>query len=567
MTSTTSHPMSPDRPPRKPPRRVRAMRRTLRGMPAAPYRVAYEADLRIPAADGSPLVADHYFPAAPGDFPTLLLRSPYGRGFPWSSMYGLAFAEHGFHVVLQSCRGTGGSGGTFALWHNEAADGQSTLAWLREQPWFTGVLGTIGSSYLGYTQWATALDPPPELRAMVFHAGLHDPHAYFHAGGVFHLENALATTAGFLHQHRSNWRFVKAAIRLQRTLRRVARTLPLSDACALGLGERVPFLEGALAHPDAADPHWAGADAGRAADTLSVPTLLVAGRHDVMFEQNLGQYHRLRRAGCETALLVGPWTHASMLQQGWPEVFADSLAWLRAHLYDDRSTLRESPVRVHVGGADDWRDLPEWPPVDAAAQRRYIAADGALSDRPDPASAPLTLRYDPADPTPSVGGATLSPKAGPRDNTALEARDDVLIFTTPPLTEPLEVCGPVLAELYAATGTDHIDVFARLCDVDERGRSTNVCDGILRLTPNGSSPARVVVVLSATAYRFAAGHRMRLQLSGGAHPRFARNTGSGEPAHTAREIVPTSVALYPDSALVLSVVPTRTPDGRPVDRP
>lgn len=142
----------------------------------------------------------------------------------------------------------------------------------------------------------------------------------------------------------------------------------------------------------------------------------------------------------------------------------------------------------------------------------------------------MTLRWDRADPTPSVGGSTLSPKAGDRDNTALEARDDVLTFTTAPLTEPLEVCGPVYADVLAVTGTDHADVFARLCDVDERGRSTNVCDGILRLSPAGSTPTRGTVAMGSTGHRFLPGHRVRLQLSGGAHPRFARNTGSGEPA-------------------------------------
>ncbi|MYS84841.1 CocE/NonD family hydrolase [Embleya scabrispora] len=547
MTTTTT----PSAAARKPPRRVRLTRRTLRGMPAPRYPVAYEPALRVPAADGSALVADHYQPVGPGDFPTLLMRSPYGRGFPWASMYGLAFAEQGFHVVLQSCRGTGGSGGTFALWHNEAADGQATVAWLREQPWFTGVLGTIGPSYLGYTQWALALDPPAELRAMVLHSGLHDPHAFFHSGGVFHLENSLATTAALLHQHRGAWRFMKAIARLQRTQRRVARTLPLPDACALALGERVPFLRDALAHPDADDPHWVGADVGRAADTLSVPTLLVSGWHDVLLDQALRQYERLRRSGCETALLVGPWTHNSMLQQGWPRVFADSLAWLRTHLCDEPSVPPEPPVRVHVGGADDWRDLPDWPPAETAGQRWYIGADGTLSRAPAAASAPVTLCWDPADPTPSVGGSTLSPKAGPRDNTALEARDDVLAFTAAPLTEPLEVCGPVFADVLAATGTDHVDVFARLCDVDERGRSTNVCDGILRLPPAGSTPTRVTVAMGATAHRFLPGHRIRLQLSGGAHPRFARNTGSGEPADTAQRFARTTVDLHPDSALVL----------------
>ncbi len=155
----------------KPPLSSRMMRATWRGLPAKRYEAGWEPGLLVPAADGSPLITDHYFPRAQGDFPTLLVRSPYGRGLPWSPQYGLLFAEQGFHVVLQSCRGTGGSSGMFDLWRNEAADGQATVSWLREQPWFNGTLGTVGPSYLGYVQWALALDPPPELKAMVVQVG------------------------------------------------------------------------------------------------------------------------------------------------------------------------------------------------------------------------------------------------------------------------------------------------------------------------------------------------------------------------------------------------------------
>lgn len=143
----------------KPPLSARMMRATWRGLPPKRHRIAWEPGLTVPAADGSPLITDHYFPREEGDFPTLLVRSPYGRGVPWSPMYGMLFAEQGFHVILQSCRGTGGSGGTFDLWRNEAADGLATVNWLREQPWFNGTLGTVGPSYLGYVQWALALDP------------------------------------------------------------------------------------------------------------------------------------------------------------------------------------------------------------------------------------------------------------------------------------------------------------------------------------------------------------------------------------------------------------------------
>lgn len=143
----------------KPPLSARLMRRSIRGTPPKLHDIGCETRLAVPAADGSTLLTDHYFPLDEGDFPTLLIRSPYGRGLPWAPMYGILLAEQGFHVVLQSCRGTGGSGGEFHLWRNEAADGLATVAWLRRQSWFSGVLGTIGPSYLGYVQWALALDP------------------------------------------------------------------------------------------------------------------------------------------------------------------------------------------------------------------------------------------------------------------------------------------------------------------------------------------------------------------------------------------------------------------------
>ncbi|MBB4893471.1 hypothetical protein FHS39_002502 [Streptomyces olivoverticillatus] len=534
----------------KPPRSSRMMRATWRKLPAKRYDVGWEPDLVVPAADGSPLRTDHYFPRAEGDFPTLLVRSPYGRGVPWSPMYGILFAEQGFHVVVQSCRGTGGSGGRFDLWRNEPADGQATVSWLRGQPWFNGTLGTIGASYLGYVQWALALDPPPELKAMVVQVGLHDPHAFFHAGGAFHLENALVMALGMTYQHQGMVPMTKAALRLQRNLRKVTNALPLRGAHAAALGE-VPWLDGAMTHPDADDPHWIGASVGEAAERLTVPTCLIGGWHDVMADQNFEQYGRLRRAGCETSLLVGPWTHTSAFQQGWADVFSESLAWLRAHLCADPGGLRPSRVRVHVGGEDAWRDLDDWPQSPAATPW-YPTPDGGLTRQAPTDAAPLaSFRYDPADPTPSAGGRLLSRTAGPRDNGSLEARKDVLTFTGPPLTEPLDVLGPITALLRVSTDTGHADVFARLCDVDERGRSVNICDGLVRLRTAGQESSEAAVPMSATAHRFAAGHRIRLQISGGAHPRYARNPGTGEPSADAAGLAPVHITLHADSALLL----------------
>ncbi|MEU0384333.1 CocE/NonD family hydrolase [Streptomyces chartreusis] len=579
------------------------MRAIWRGLPDKRHDVGWEPGLVVPAADGSPLVTDHYFPRASGDFPTLLVRSPYGRGLPWSPQYGMLFAEQGFHVVLQSCRGTGGSGGAFDLWRNEAADGLATVSWLRGQPWFDGRLGTIGPSYLGYVQWALALDPPPELKAMVVQVGLHDPYALFYADGALRLENALLVGLGMAYQHRGIGPFARATLRLQRRMRDIVTARPLRGAYTSALGD-VPWLDDVMTHPDAGDPYWEGASLARAAEGLSVPTSLISGRYDALVDQTFEQYARLRQAGCDTALLLGPWTHTSAMQQGWPEVFAESLAWLRAYLCADPSGLRPTRVRVHVGGADTWQDLDDWPSLSPATTSWFPTAEGGLERRADgglaglrgvsgggsgdgvrfadgvgatvgtgPADlrgpsrvgpgdgagsaggvgpAPLaSLGYDPGDPTPSLGGALLSRTAGPRDNGVLERREDVLTFTGPPLAEPVDVLGPVSARLSVSTDTGYADVFTRLCDVDAQGRSTNVCDGLVRLETVGQAPSEVTVRMSSTAYRFPAGHRIRWQISAGAHPRYARNPGTGKSPVEAVDFTPIRITLHTGCVLML----------------
>jgi len=560
---------------------VRVMRRLSgRGLPRPVCEVGVERGIAVPAADGVPLITDHYVPLAGGPWPTLLVRSPYGRGFPWDTLLGAMFAGQGFHVVLQSCRGTGGSGGDFEPARADAADGQATVAWLREQDWFTGELGTIGMSYLGWVQWALAADPPPELRAMVVQVGIHDLHGFLYQGGAFKLEDALTGSTAALAAGRGFAGFLRAALRAQRRMGRASARLPLIDAYREVLGgPRVGFFEDWLTHPGAADPYWRGLRAP-AADGLAVPVSLVSGWYDVNLDQTLDQYARLRESGHQARLLIGPWTHTSAFDKGWPVVFADALAVLRAHLGGveaargkaaGRAAARGeaaggeaaggsvadgSPVRVHVGGASgQWRTWPDWPPP-AAAQAWYPGRDGRLGLAPPAGDEVSALRYDPAAPTPSAGGPVANgQRAGRVRNDAVERRPDVLVFTGPPLDAPVTVAGPVSARLRVRSSSGHFDVFARLCDVDPRGRSWNVCDGLVRVDAAGW--ADVSVAMSSAAYEFGAGHRLRLQVSGGAHPRFARNTGTGEPLATATQLVPVTTELRhgAPSVLTLPVIP------------
>jgi uncharacterized protein len=214
-------------------------------------------------------------------------------------------------------------------------------------------------------------------------------------------------------------------------------------------------------------------------------------------------------------------------------------------------------VRVHVGGCSQWRDLSEWPPPQTRTRPWYLGPDGALSDQPPGQAGSSSFHYDPSDPTPSVGGPVLSGAAGSVDNTRLEARPDVLTFTSAPLPEALEILGPVSARLRIRASNPHHDVFARLCDVDPRGRSRNICDGLIRHQPDdrAGDETTIIVPMSSTAYRFSAGHRIRLQVSGGAHPRYARNTGTAEPLATATRLVPADIQIRhdPDAPCTLAL--------------
>jgi uncharacterized protein len=218
----------------------------------------------------------------------------------------------------------------------------------------------------------------------------------------------------------------------------------------------------------------------------------------------------------------------------------EGIAWLRAHLLGDDRLVRESPVRVMVTGersGGGWRDLPVWPPPDTVQRRLYLAPDRGLLDQAPVGESPDgdRYRYDPADPTPSLGGPILLERSAVVDNAPLEQRDDVLTYTTAPLAQTMEAIGHVSVELWARADGPSFDLFARVCDVDVDGVSRNVSDALVSVTADGAQQDadgawHVSFELWPIGHRFAAGHRIRLQVSSGAHPRYARNPGTGDSA-------------------------------------
>ncbi|MHB8488554.1 MAG: CocE/NonD family hydrolase [Candidatus Dormibacteria bacterium] len=525
---------------------TRAVEMLARIPPAHTRAVTVRRGLEVVMPDGVTLLADRYRARQDGTQPIVLMRSPYGRSGIWA-LGARLFAERGYQVIIQSCRGTGGSGGEFNAYRHEAEDGLTTLGWIQRQPWFSGKIAMFGPSYLGIAQWAIATDPVPSLRAMAAPISSARVRAFTYPGGSFSLDSTLSWLAMLAQQRRRGRSALRGQLVARRRLASGFMTLPLRDADVAVTGDRVPFYQDWLARMDD-DAFWAPVEFDRSLQALAVPVTMVSGWYDMFLPAQLADYTALQAAGRDVRLTIGPWKHTDPGVAG--ESLRDSLDWFGRHLLDRDGGPRRPRVRLFVGGVRTWLDVDAWPPP-ARSVRWHLQPGGMLHTRAPRPSAPDRYRYDPADPTPSVGGSLLARSGGPRDNRALEQRVDVLVYTSLPLVRDVAVTGPISAELHVRSSLEHTDFFVRLCDVEPSGRSRNICDGLVRLTPaawrrGADGVAAVEVPLWPAAHVFRRGHRVRVQVSSGAHPRFARNLGGGEPLATAVAMRPADQEIWHD---------------------
>jgi len=503
----------------------------LTGLPPAQVTaVSVDRDLEAKMPDGIVLFADRWYPSeARGDqLPIVLIRTPYGR----RQMGAICrlFAERGYQVVIQSCRGTFGSTGDFVPFQNEREDGQATLEWLSAQPWFSGMVGTFGASYLGLTQWALAREVPEFVRAMALGATCSNFRQIIYPGESFFLDTALSWIYQIHNQERGALRVIASHIRGSKALRPAFNVFPLAAADQAVVGRPVPFYRDWLEHDQPGDPWWSSVDFSKDTATVPAPSLVV-GWYDMFLPFQLADYEALRASGRSPRLTIGPWTHTSPSSLG--AMLREAMACFDAQLRGGSARLSEAPVRLYVMGAKRWVELPDWPPP-ARVELWHLHSEGRLAAEPPLSSGSDHYRYDPADPTPSVGGSSLNFRNnGAKNNRALEARPDVLCYTSQALSRDLTVAGPLFTRLHLRSSVDHTDFFVRLCDVWPNGRSVNISDGMVRVKPglltkatDGSFSLRIPMWSTATTFKH--GHRLRLQISSGAHPMYARNPGTGE---------------------------------------
>ena len=541
--------------------------------------VALRAEHNAPAQmrDGTILRADIYRAADGGPFPAFLVRTPYGEPMARSAPMLPAVAA-GFAVVLQHCRGTGASDGEFAVFRNEADDGVDTIEWCARQPWCDGTVAMFGPSYLGMVQFAAAVHAPDALKCLLpivtpadYYRGLAYRQGAVQLGqllGWYTMKSAQAlqyrATAG-----EDVSADMKALLAHMAGIAGDYRHLPLRDAPAVS--RILPDWRAWLDH-ERRDAFWNDLSYARRRERITTPALHVGGWFDLFLGGTLDNYQTLRRSAAteharrNQALVVGPWTHGDRTGTAGELNFglraSDMAIGLEQRQLDfarrfvgGDSELPGPRVMLFVMGDNAWRAEEEWPLARTRWERWYLHAGGSLSPAPPPDGAAASrFRYDPADPVPTVGGPTLIPvgpdggvswMGGPRDQRAIEARPDVLSFTSEVLAADLEVTGPLTVTLHAATSAADTDFTARLVDVWPDGRAMGVADGIVRARyrdgtgqPDPVTPGTVfsaAIDLIATSQVFKEGHRVRVDVSSSNFPCFDRNPGNGAPAATATE--------------------------------
>ncbi|MGP1384392.1 MAG: CocE/NonD family hydrolase [Thainema sp.] len=547
------------------------------GYEPAIYGVRLERHVTVKAPDNTALVADIYHPRTTEPTPTILVRIPYSKKIKhvlFARTIGHLWASHGYTTVIQGTRGRYESGGSYdPPFLNETQDGLATLDWIAQQSWYNGKIGMWGGSYFGYTQWILADQVDPGLSALILQICSTDFYRMFYPGGAFSLESAL---------YWATLSYGKQDIPLpQEQLQQGYQGWPLLEADDRAVRD-ISFFNTWASETEASN-YWRSVDRIEA-DELKAPALLMAGWYDPFLPTQIADFQQIQaNAESEVAqasrLIIGPWVHANTVT--FPdgteprnyrlESIGSSLPWFEQHLKDSPQTAYPAPVRIYVMGLNTWRDETEWPLARTEYTRYYLHSNGQANTLNGDGSLSLELPvkdessdrfvYDPNNPVPSAGGAMLGPNAGIQPQNAVEARDDVLVYTTPPLEQDVEVTGPVQLTLQVSTTAPNTDFTAKLVDVYPDGSAYNVSEGILRRNypQNSDQPTKITINLWPTSQVFFQGHQIRLEVSSSSYPRFDRNPNTGRYIPTEANPVSATQTVHhtavSPSYVVLPIIP------------
>jgi putative CocE/NonD family hydrolase len=520
----------------------------------------------VPMSDGVTLFADIYLPVAEGKYPTIVVRTPYGVQRDGMHETMIKFAQHGYAVVLQDVRGRYESEGIWDPFRDEAKDGAETIEWAAAQPFSNGKVGTQGGSYLGHNQWAAASQKPPHLVAIF--PGVASTNIYANwlsMGGAFRLSFNYGwgvvrmPNRIMLPQYWHSADFTTENLKYDNILRH----LPLMSGDLVSGGSEVKHYRDWLTH-ERYDDYWKSISDEERFDQITVPSHTYGGWFDIFVQGTINGYVGMRNHGGTAEarkgarMIVGPWGHGASKAFGGIEFGEHAFIDLRERelqFYDyhlkgiDNGIGQEKPVKIFYMGANKWQYEDDWPIPGTKFTNLYIGSQGKANsvsgngylsfDKIIPANQD-TYRYDPMMPVPTTGGNNCCgtpTAAGPRDQRSIETREDILVYTSDFLQEPVTIAGQVTMKLFAATDGPDTDWMIKLIDVAPDGYSMPISEGILRakfregldkirlLTPN--EVYEYEIAMTPTANVFLPGHRIRVDITSSNFPQFSKNPNTG----------------------------------------
>jgi predicted acyl esterase len=542
-----------------------------------------ELGVSILMRDGIRLAADVFHPHGSAHLPTVLIRTPYNRKNSSNTGFRL-FVRRGFALVIEDVRGRFASQGSFGSIEQEGPDASDTINWIATQPWSDGRVAMAGSSYLGIVQWWAAIQDNPHLVAI----------APMNAGDDEYLDRFYSTGGALKLGHRLLWvaQNFHPPSQLPPLFSSYIYGLPIRTADVPATGRAVPIWRDALLHPTY-DAYWDSVSIRENLKRVTVPVLNMGGWFDNYGESEIDAFSRLARQGTPVETWMGPWAHDPGLRfptrdfgpEAFPhyrEIVANWLEHLMKPDHDDREPAPAPRLHLFVMGPNAWREEHEWPLartnftplyLDSNGHANSAAGDGVLHWQLSQHLRPDTFTYDPKNPVPTAGGPICcDPRIlppGPLDQSGVEQRSDVLVYSSPALTEDLEVTGPVRAKLFIATSANDTDFTAKLVDVQPGGRPLSITDGIQRLRYRLSldkpvfvkrnARYQITVDVGVTSYVFGPGHRIRLEISSSNFPRFDRNLNTTHAIADETKLNKARQTIYHEenfrSVLILPIIP------------
>lgn len=559
---------------------------------AADFPMVVEYEVGIPMADGVRLSADVYRPADGAPAPAMLQLTPYNNNGDGSMESAWEFVERGYAYVVVDVRGRYDSDGVFDPWRDDGVDGSQAMDWIARQPWSNGRIATMGASYSGMNQWLMAKQASSHHAAIVSYVapadGFNDAARF---DGVPKLDLIFTWSAGMygrVNQSRAGWDW-----------RTVMSGLPLHT-----LGEQsgrpLPYWQGWMEH-DRLDAWWDPVQMTGHYEEFDIPSFNVTGWWDGQLIGATRNYEHAVRTGDpgDHMLVIGPWLHGVNrgrqigVRDYGPDAVID-LDAIRDEWLDHRMLGTPRPdlpaVLYFVQGTNEWRRADSWPPPESGATSFYLDSggnantlfgDGVLQEGQPGDGPPDRFTYDPMNPVPTLSSRTAGSRGGigpgSTDNRVVETRDDVLVYTSEPLSEGVEITGPVTATVYLSTDVPDTDVSVKLLEVEESGRALNLSHGIARVryrdgfeNPrflDGDEVVAVEVTLFPTSIYLPPGRRIRIEVSSSNFPLFGRNlniAGSSETS-TDYRVANTRIHHGPEHAsrIVLPLIRRPATEDRP----